>query len=105
MHLPHWGRVTQICVSNLTIVGSDNGTEQAITWTNAGILLIGPLGANVSEIFNQNSYILIQENVHLKMLSVKQQPFCLGLNVLKIYCMQNIHQYCSGLSVSYFCVT
>ena len=23
--LTHWGRVTHICVSNLTIIGSDNG--------------------------------------------------------------------------------
>ena len=42
-HLTHWGRVTHICVSKLTIIGSDNdlspGRHQAITWTNAGILL------------------------------------------------------------------
>ena len=34
--------------------GSDNGLSpgwrQAIIWTNAGILLIGPLGTNFSEI-------------------------------------------------------
>ena len=52
--LTHWGRVTHICVSNLTIIGSDNGLSpgrrQAIIWTNAGILLIGPLGTNFSEI-------------------------------------------------------
>ena len=52
--LTHWGRVTHICVSKLTIIGSDNGLapvrQQAIIWTNAGILLIGPLGTNVSEI-------------------------------------------------------
>ena len=52
--LTHWGRVTQICVSKLTIIGSDNGLSpgrrQAIIWTNAGILLIGPLGTNFSEI-------------------------------------------------------
>ena len=45
---------TYICVSKLTIIGSDNGllTErhQAIIWTNAGILLIGNLGTNFSEI-------------------------------------------------------
>ena len=39
---------------NLTIIGSDNGLSsdwrQAITWTNSGILLIGPLGTNPSEI-------------------------------------------------------
>ena len=39
--LTQWGRVTQICVGNLTIIGSDNslspGRRQAIIWTNAGI--------------------------------------------------------------------
>ena len=39
-------RVTHICVSNLTIIVSDNGLSpggrQAIVWTNAIILLIGP---------------------------------------------------------------
>ena len=52
--LTHWGRVTHICVSKLTIIGSDNGLSpdrrQAIISTNAGIMLIGPLGTNVSEI-------------------------------------------------------
>ena len=42
-----------ICISNLAIIGSDNGLSpgrrQAITWTNDGILLIGPLGTNFSE--------------------------------------------------------
>ena len=45
--LNHWGRVTHICTDNLTINGSDNGLSpgrrQAIIWTNAGILFIGPL--------------------------------------------------------------
>ena len=44
--LTHWGRVTHICVGNLTIIGSDNGLSpggrQAIIWTSAGIMLIGP---------------------------------------------------------------
>ena len=39
--LTHWGRVTHICVGNLTIIGPDNGLSpgrrQAIIWTNAGI--------------------------------------------------------------------
>ena len=52
--LTHWGRVTHICVSKLTIIGSDNGLSpgrrQAIIWTNAGILLTVPLRANFSEI-------------------------------------------------------
>ena len=52
--LTHWGRVTHICVSKLTIIGSANGLSpgrrQAIIWTNAGILLIRPLGTNFNEI-------------------------------------------------------
>ena len=52
--LTHWGRVTHICISKITIIGSDNGLSpgrrQAIIWTNAEILLITPLGTNFSEI-------------------------------------------------------
>ena len=43
-----------ICIGDLTISGSDNGLSpgwhQAIIWTNAGILFMGPLGTNFSEI-------------------------------------------------------
>ena len=53
--LTHWGRVTHICVSERTIISSDNGLSpgrrQAIIWTNAGILLIGPLGTNFIDFF------------------------------------------------------
>ena len=53
-HSTHWGWVTHICICNLTPIGSDNGLTpgrcQAIILTNAGILLIGPLGTNFSEI-------------------------------------------------------
>ena len=80
--LTHRGRVTHICVGNLTIIASDNGLSpgrrQAITWTNVGILLIGPLGTNFSE-------ILIE--IHT-FSSGKWRTFCLGLNVLM---MQSIH--------------
>ena len=42
----HWGRVTHVCVDELTIIVWDNclspGRRQAIIWTNAGISLIGP---------------------------------------------------------------
>ena len=52
--LTHWGRVTQICVSKLTTIGSDNGLSpgrrHAITWNNAGILSIRTLGTKFSEI-------------------------------------------------------
>ena len=55
--LAHWGQKTHICVGKLTIIASDNGLSpgrrQAIIWTNAMILLIGPLGTNFSEILGK----------------------------------------------------
>ena len=84
--LTHWGRVTHICVGNLTIIGSDNGLSpgrrQAITWSNVGILLIGPLGTNFSEMLIKIN-IFSFKKIHLKMSSGKWRPFCLGLNVLR----------------------
>ena len=80
--LTHCGRMTHICVSN--IIGSDNGLSpewyQAIIWTNAEILLIGPLRSNFSETLSK-IYWLLFKKMHLKMLSGKWWPFCLGLNV------------------------
>ena len=84
--LTHWGRVTHICVGNLTIIASDNGLSpgrrQAIILTNDGILFIGTLGTNFSEI-----PIGIQtfsfKKMHLNMSSVKWHPFCLSLNGLR----------------------
>ena len=83
--LSHRGRVTHICVSKLSIIGSDNGLSpdqrQAIIWTNAGILLIGNLGTNFNEIVIE-IHTFSSKKIHLKMSSEKWRPFCLGLNVL-----------------------
>ena len=73
MHiLTHWGRVTHICVSELTIIGSDNGLvpgrRQAIIWTNVGILLIGPIGTNFNKILME-IHIISFKKMHLKMSS------------------------------------
>ena len=82
----HWGRVTHICISNLIIIGSDNGLSpvrrQAIIRTNAGILLIGPFGTNISKILII-IYTFSFKKMNLKMLSAKWRPFCLSFNVLK----------------------
>ena len=84
--LTHWGRVTHICVSKQTIIGSDNGLSpgrrQAIIWTNAGKLLFGPPGTNFSEILIEIHTFSLKK-MHLKMSSAKRRPFCLGFNVLK----------------------
>ena len=83
--LTHWGRVTHVYVSKLTIIGSDNGLSpgrrQAIIWTSAGILLIGPLGTNFSEILSKIHTFSFRK-MNLKTMSAKWRPFCLGLNVL-----------------------
>ena len=59
------------------------GRCQAIIWTNAGILFIGLLETNFIEI-----YIWMQsfsfKKKHLKVLSGKWRPFCLGLTVLML---------------------
>ena len=83
--LKHWGPVTHLCVSKLTIIGSDNGLSpgrrQAIIWTNDGMLLIGPLRTN----FNETSieiHVFSFKKIYLKLSSAKRRPFCPGLNVL-----------------------
>ena len=68
-----------------TNIGSDNGLSpgwcQAIIWINDGIMLIGPLGMNFSEI-SIEIYTFSFRKTHFKMLSGKWRPFCLGLNML-----------------------
>ena len=62
------------CVGQLTIIGSDNGLlpgrRQVIIWTNAGILLIGPLGTNLSEILIEIQTFSFKK-MHLKVSSGK----------------------------------
>ena len=85
--------MTHICVNELTIIGSDNGLSpgrhRVIIWTNAGILLIGPLGTNFSEILIENQTFSLKK-MHLKMSSEKWRPSCLGLNELS--CCRDINQ-------------
>ena len=83
--LINWGRVTHIPIGKLIIPSSDNGLLpgqcQAIIWTTARILLIGPLGTNFSEILIGNHTFSFKK-MHLKMASAKWRPFCLSFNVL-----------------------
>ena len=83
--LTHRDPMTHIIVSKLTIIGSDNGLSpsrhQAIIWTNAGILLIQPLGTNFSEILTE-IHIFSFKKMHSKMLCAKCRTFCLDLSVL-----------------------
>ena len=73
---------------NWVTIGSGNGLSparcQAFIWTNADLLLIGPLGTKFSEIRIKTRNFWFTK-IHLKMLSGKWRPFCLGLNVLPWY--------------------
>ena len=84
--LTHWGQATHICVSKLTIIASDNGSapgrRQAIIWNDAGILSIGHLETNFSEILMEILTFSFKK-MHLKVSSAKWWPFRLCLNVLR----------------------
>ena len=85
--LTHWGRVTHKCVSEQTIIGSDNGLSpgrrQDIIWNNDGILSIGFLGTNFSEILIEILTFSFKK-MRLKVSSAKRRPFWLGLNELNL---------------------
>ena len=85
MKSTHWGCVTHISISKLTIIGLDNGLSPgwrlAIIWTNAGMLLIGPLRTNFSEILII-SHTFSFRKMHFKMSSGKWRPACLSLYIL-----------------------
>ena len=79
--LIHWGRVMQICVCNLTIIGSDNGLfparRHAIICTYAEILLIGPLWTNVVEILIEIQTFSFTKK-RLKVSSAKWRLCCIN---------------------------
>ena len=64
---------------------------QAITWTNAGLLLITPWGTNFSEILI-GILAFSFKKMHLKASSAKRRPFCLALNVLNLEKSSGTHQ-------------
>ena len=84
--LTHWGRATHICVSKLTIIGSDNGLSpgrhQAIIWTIADWNIVNwTHGNKLQWNFNRNSNIFIQENAFENVVC-EMASICLRLNVL-----------------------
>ena len=91
-----------MCISELIIIGSDNGSSpwhQAIIKTNAGKLLIGTLGTNFSEILSE-IHTFSFKKICLKTSSAKWRPFCLGLNELKNpqFCISYISKYLKIIS-------
>ena len=68
-----------ICVSKLIIIGWDNGLSpgrrQAIISTNDGILLIGPLGTNFSEILIE-IHIQYRTRLSSPLMRANARPQC-----------------------------
>ena len=97
--LTHWGRVTHICVSKLTIIGSDNslspGRRQAIIWTSAGICY-WTLGNKFQWTLDINLHIFIQENAFENVVwetaDILSRPQCVNV----VYTTNNISQYGLG---------
>ena len=89
-----WGRVTYICVGTLTSISADNGWSpgwhQAIIWTNAVIMLIGPLKTTFSDILIE-IHTFSFEKMYLKISFGRWWPFYLASNVLAIFCSWSYH--------------
>ena len=86
--LTHRDRVTHICVSKLTIIGSDNGLSpgrcQAIISNQCWNIVNWVLRTNFSEILIEVQRFSFKK-MRLKMSSENWRPFCIGLNVLTLY--------------------
>ena len=79
-----WFLLEDICVNEIIINGSDNGLSpsrrQAIIWTNAGILLIGPLGTNFSEILiGIHTFSFKKMHLKWKMRAILSRPQCVNV--------------------------
>ena len=80
--LTHRGRAMHICFSKI-IIGSDDGLSpgrrQAIIWTSAGILLIGPIGTKFRAIeieIHILSFKKMYLNVVGKIAAILSRPQC-----------------------------
>ena len=98
-----------ICVSNLTITGSDNGLSpdrrQAIIWTNDGLVLIEHLGTNLNEILIRIETSSFKK-MHFKVSSGKWRPFCLSFNVSNVSSKSDIcSTFTAVLLQTIFCYT
>ena len=95
-------QMNYICISKLTIIGSDNGLSpvrcQAIIWT---IIVNWTLRNKIKWNFNQNSYIFIQENVFenviCEMAAILSQHQCVNSHL-------SHHLYPAYFGVAVICI-
>ena len=108
----HYNIVVDWCIYtpvNYANIGSHKGllpvSCKAITWTNDGLLLIGPLGTNICDICLDIQIVSLKK-MHLKMSFAKHWPFCLGSNVFKSWYVTSWHKFIkqlifTGLTTTY----
>ena len=105
--LPHWGRVTHIFIGTNTNIGSDNGLlpgrRQAIIWTNAGILLIGPLGTNFSGILSEVQTFSFKKNIVCEVAAILPRPQCVKLLMSGSHFLYDAHAPSTGLGFCFLC--
>ena len=79
--LTRWGGVMHICISKLTIIGSDNGLLAPSHYLNQCWNIVNSNLRNKLQLkLQQNSYISFRK-MHLNVSSVKWQQFCLCSSV------------------------
>ena len=85
MGLTHWGRLTHLCVSELTIIGSDNGLSPSHYLKQCWIIVNWTLRNKLHWNFKWNSNIFIQENslehVVCEIASILSRPQCVNYGV------------------------
>ena len=73
---------------NQVSIGSDNGLSpirlEAVIWTSAGLLSIGPVGRNFSEILTKIQNFSVTK-IHLKIPFAKWRPFYAGGNEFTLH--------------------
>ena len=92
------GRMTHICVSKLTSIGSHNGMSpdrrQVVIWTNAGIFSIRTLETNSGEIVSEiKSRENAFENVSWKMAALLSRPQCVNTVSISTWCGRYIKSF------------
>ena len=95
--LTHCDRVTYICFSNLTVIGSDNVLSpsrcQDIIWANAGILLNGQTSGTFIYF---HSIKCIWKKCVCKMAAIMSRPQC-----IKIWICHTTMDITSGVDITF----
>ena len=90
VYLIHWSRVTHICVSKQTIIGSDNGLAASHYLNQIWNIVNWNLRNKLRWNFNRNSKIFIQENgfecVVCEMAAILSRPQCVNCVLSQSYC-------------------